>query len=279
MLPLVCVPSGRHDRRQLRQVLDVSHVAALVAVLVGGHAQRHDLVQEAPLAHGLLGLQVREQCIGILPVPADAEPPGQVLRRRHRVGRVGGIPVLRLQADEPRRLEQALGARHPPRRRRQRFAPAGDHDPGLAQRHGAHAEQDRIEAGRALAVHGERGHAVAKAGGKADDAGRVAPRRGIAEDDLIDRAGLEPGRPGAPPAPRARPGSRCAGSCAGRRAGRARYAARQRCMQVPAPWPRSWGTHPHLSTIRRKAPRPACRRVSLRSRDTTRTWRNAARCR
>ena len=95
----------------------MSHVGALVARLVGGHAQRHDLVREAPLVHGLLGPQVRVQSVGVLPVPGDAEPPGQLLRRRDRVGRIGGLPVLGLKADEPRRLEQALGPRHPPRRR------------------------------------------------------------------------------------------------------------------------------------------------------------------
>ena len=84
-----------------------------------------------------------------------------------------------------------LGSRHPPRRRRQGFAPTGDDDPGFAESNGAHAEQDRIEAGCALAVHGERGDAVPEARGEADDAGRIASRRGIAEDDLVDRAGLE----------------------------------------------------------------------------------------
>ena len=103
-----------------------------------------------------------------------------------------------------------------------------------------------------------RGNAVPQSRGKADDAGGVAARRGVAEDDLVDRRGLELRVLRARPAPRAPPGSRCAGSCAGRRAGRARSGAQQRCMQVPAPWPRSWGTHPHWSTSS-EAPRPACR--------------------
>src|SRR6202521_3024238 len=49
-------------------------------------------------------------------------------------------------------------------------------------------------------------------------------------------------------------------------------------MQVPAPWPRSWGTHPHWSTAA-EAPRPACRREWLEPSDTTGTWRNPARSR
>ena len=137
-------------------------------------------------------LQMRVQCVGVLPVPGDAEPPGELFRRRDRVGRIGGLPVLRLQADEPRCLEQALGPRHAPGRRRQRFRTPGDHHPGLAQRHGAHAEQDRIEAGGALAIHGEGGNAVPQPRGEADDAGGIAARRGVAEDDLLDRRGLEP---------------------------------------------------------------------------------------
>ena len=44
-----------------------------------------------------------------------------------------------------------------------------------------------------MAVDGEGRHALAQAGRQADQAGRVAARRGVAEDDLLDRAGLELG--------------------------------------------------------------------------------------
>ena len=109
------------------------------------------------------------------------------------MGRLGAVAVLRLEAHEPRRLEYAPRPRHPPWGRREGLGAAGNDDVGLAQGYGAHAEQDRIEAGGALAVDGQRRHAVAEPGGKADDAGGIVARGGIAEDDLLDRARLEMG--------------------------------------------------------------------------------------
>jgi hypothetical protein len=61
-------------------------------------------------------------------------------------------------------------------------------DIGLAGCHGARPAG--CQAGGALAGDGERRHALAQTGGQADPAGRVAPGRGVAEDDLVDRARL-----------------------------------------------------------------------------------------
>ena len=71
------------------------------------------------------------------------------------------------------------------------FGAARDDHVGLAHGHGAHGEKDGIEAGGALAVDGQRRHAFAQAGRQPDQAGRVAARRGVAEDDLLDGAGIE----------------------------------------------------------------------------------------
>ena len=70
MLPLVCVPSGGMIGSSSARSSMPRTSVLLIARLLGGHAQRHDLAQEAPLAGGLLGLQVRVQRVGILPVAA-----------------------------------------------------------------------------------------------------------------------------------------------------------------------------------------------------------------
>jgi hypothetical protein len=182
---------GGQQRRQGGQLVDVGDACALVARLRAGHAQRHNLAQEAALSCRPLGLDVRVQRIVVLPEPRDAEAPRQLLGGHHRVRRLGAVAVRRLEAHEPRRLKQVSWARHPPRRRGQGFRAAGDYDVGLAQRHGAHAEQDGIETGGALPVDGQGRNVVAKAGREADDARGVVASGRIAEDNLVDRASLQ----------------------------------------------------------------------------------------
>src|SRR5262249_51558379 len=147
-------------------------------------------------------------------------------------------------------------------------------------------EQDRIETGRTLAVDGEGGHALAEPSREADDAGGGAPGRGVAEDDLVDGAGLKArilqGRQhhrrgeafGAAAAVRPPPaaGPRERGTPRGNDVGRSQRRGRGHSLRIRT------GAAGVLEQRGGAPAAPPAARVS-RNRCSTGSWRNPARCR
>ena len=150
VLPLVCVPSGGRSGASAARSSISGTPNAFIARFCAGHAQRHDLAHEAALSCRPLGLEVRVQRVAVLSIPRDAEPPRQLLGGRDRVRRLGAVAVLRLEAHEPRRLEQGPWAAPPAtapsigtrRRRRRRHWPRPV--PRRAWRAGSHRGRRRI---------------------------------------------------------------------------------------------------------------------------------------
>ena len=61
---------GGQERRQGGELVDIGDAGAFIARFRAGHAQRHDLAQEAALARRPLGLDVRVQRIVVLSIAA-----------------------------------------------------------------------------------------------------------------------------------------------------------------------------------------------------------------
>jgi hypothetical protein len=149
-------------------------------------ADRHQLVLEHARRPGRDGARVGALGVRVLPLAADAA--------EHR-DRLGGLAHLRVRETgrrerrpgvEPRLLDRALGARHPPGRGARALDATGQHEVGgtAGDQRGAHP--DRLQPRPALPVHGDAGHLDAEAGGQHRDPGDVAARpAAVAEDDVV----------------------------------------------------------------------------------------------